>query len=54
MMTVFYREIKEIETSEEYRPIRQLVPEKGYEIPTCLMQHDADDKKRGYIRGYRS
>ena len=34
-----------IETSERYRSIRMLVKEMGYEISTCQMQHDANNKE---------
>ena len=45
---VCYREIKDtedIETSERYRSIRMLGKEMGYEISTCQMQYDANNKE---------
>ena len=43
-----YREIKDrghTETSERYRSIRMLSKEMGYEISTCQMQYDANNKE---------
>ena len=34
-----------METSERYRSIRMLGKEMGYEISTCQMQYDANNKE---------
>ena len=39
-----------IETSERYRSVRMLGKEMGYEISTCQMQYDLNNKETDKIK----